>query len=747
MQDRSTNNFFFLNQEGRWPGFQWNGLERRDGGVLELATVPLFSGSLPEALKTAPAPDGPAGLAIDGFGSIYFSDPVNDRVLRLDGCDGSSGPIPCIGGAGTQLTRFSSPRGLLVPHRRRVLFIADSDNHRIQVFDLATLQLVEVWGQSSPGSVPKAGTGPGEFDTPWTLAGDRAGNVYVVDYGNHRVQKFNAIGDVEPAFSDNIRSSGLLQQPADVAVREHNGQTWIFVADATLATVFVFQSDGLPVLDSHGRPLAVSGSYLQQPMGLAVAGDALYAGDNARRRVARFHIGHEAIEFVGDAIGYDGPVAALLIDGSGGLLVHPGGANAPLRLQARSGCRSHGVLWNKVAIQVVDRKVVWHRLQGLLNPLEAGAHFDLFVYATSKDNDAPAVDPGAANPFADPKWSPASNAPGVDRTDLYIGGKPTKYLWVGALFLSGGLASPALSQLRVEFDYPTYDQYLPAIYRNQAGCEEFLVRLLSLYASFNQEVEGEIGSIPALFDPKAAPARFLAWLAGCLGLDLDANWDEKKQRRIIAEIFRLSGRRGTAAGLREILRLFAGVDAHIEEPILHAAWWSLPSPGGSCCEACAEQAPCSVGNWQAAGDSILGWNTMLAPAQPQGAVVGTSADLDQSHLITDDDFGAPLFTDVAYRFMVNVYRGQVMCADTLARIRSVLDAEKPAHTLYQLCIIEPRFRVGFQARVGIDTVVAGPPRSLALGSEQMLGEESVLAGAPVSRLGAESRLGVTTRLS
>src|SRR5215471_7704794 len=131
--------------------------------------------------------------------------------------------------------------------------------------------------------------------------------------------------------------------------------------------------------------------------------------------------------------------------------------------------------------------------------------------------------------------------PAVERTDLYIGGKPAKYLWVGALFLSDGLVSPALSQLRVEFDYPTYDQYLPAIYRNQAGCDEFLVRLLSLYASFNQEIEGEIGSISALFDPQATPTRFLAWLAGCLGLDLDANWDEGKQRRVIAEIFRLSG--------------------------------------------------------------------------------------------------------------------------------------------------------------------------------------------------------------
>jgi phage tail-like protein len=315
---------------------------------------------------------------------------------------------------------------------------------------------------------------------------------------------------------------------------------------------------------------------------------------------------------------------------------------------------------------------------------------------------------------------------------------------VGVSFFTNGLASPALSQLRVEFDYPTYDRYLPAIYRNDAGCTEFLRRLLSLYASFNEEIEGKIAAIPALFDPKASPTNFLAWLAGCLGLDLDNNWDEQKQRRIIAQFFALSGRRGTAAGLRESLRLFAGVDAHIDEPILHAAWWSLPSASGSCCSTCAAQA--GSGSWQSTGDSILGWTTMLAPAQPQGAVVGASADLDQSHLIADDNFGAPLFTDVAYRFTVSVYRGQIMCANSLARVQGVLDAEKPAHTLYELCIIEPRFRVGFQARVGVDTVVAGPARSLALGSHQMLAEESVLAGAPVSRLGVESRVGVNARL-
>lgn len=738
MHQQDKNNFFFLNREGRWPGFQWSGLELGDDGVLRLSTVPLFSGILPDALNTAPAPDGPAGLAIDCFGSVYFSDPVNSRVMRIDACDGSSAPIPCLGGAGGQVTQFLAPRGLLVPHNRRCLFVADSGNHRIQVFDLATLQLVEIWGQSSSGAAPQPGSAPGQLNTPWSLAGDSSGNIYVIDYGNRRVQKFNAIGDVVPSFWDNMHSSGSLQRPADIAVREQNGKIWILVLDVASSTVFVFGPDGRPVAD-----FAAHGPKLHQLMGLAAAGDSLYLGDNTGRRILRFQI-EKAIDFVGEAIGYDGPVAALLLDGKGGLLVHPGGASPPVLLQARSGFRAQGVLWGE-AIQVMDRKVVWHRLQALLDPLPADAHLDLFGYTSSKDNDAPAVDPDAANPFSGARWKPVSYAANVDVTDIYIGGKEARYLWVGALFFSDGTASPALSQLRVEFDYPTYDQDLPAIYRDQANCDEFLLRLLSLFASFNGEVEGEIAGIPALFDPQAAPMKFLAWLAGCLGLDLDENWNEENQRRIVAEIFRLSGRRGTAAGLRDSLRLFAGVDAAIEEPILHAAWWALPATAESCCESCAAHAAGGEG-WPSAGGSILGWTTMLAPAQPQGAVVGTSADLDQSQLITNDDFGSPLFTDVAYRFTVDVYRGQIMCANSLARVQGVLDAEKPAHTLYEVCIIEPRFRVGFQARVGVDTVVAGPPRSLALGSDQMLGEESVLAGAPASRLGVESRLGFTTRL-
>jgi phage tail-like protein len=744
MTEISKNNFFFLNRDGNWPGFKRSGLELRDG-VLELSSLPMLTGSLSDAVKSAAVPDGPAGLAIDAGGTIYFSDPQDDRVERIMGCDGSVCAAPCIGSASLGPGGFDRPRGLLIPASRSALFVADTANNRIQVFDLASFQLVDCWGQPSLLS-SQPGSQPGRFNTPWTLAADSPGNIYVVDYGNQRVQKFDVIGEVIPTFCENVQASGLLHNPSDIAVREAHGQVWVLVVDASPAQVLVFDATGMPVLDANNQPLIIKDAHLTQPMGIAAAGDTVYIGDNAAERVLRFEIG-ESFRYVGAAIGYQAPVAALLLDGKGNLWVHPGDSLAPVQLGARTGYGTSGSLWIDPAypLTVDSRTVNWHRLKAFAGSLPDNAHLDLYAYASSDLSQAPLVDAAAMNPFSDPRWQAINYTANLDVTDLYIGGPKKKYLWVGAQFSGDGTASPRVRQLRVEFDYPNYLPFLPAVYRNNADCGEFLLRLLSLFESFFSGVEGEINSLDALFDPSAAPGRFLVWLAACMGFNLDENWSEKTQREIIERIFSLSGRRGTAAGLRECLRLFAGVDAVIEEPMLNAAWWSLPS-SDSCCAECAASAGQAGTNWEDTRNSVLGWTTMLAPAQPQGAVVGTTAVLDQSQLITDEDFGSPLFTDVAYQFSVGVYRSQVMGSGALDKVRAVIEQEKPAHTAYQVCVIDPRFQIGLQSRLGIDTVVAGRPRSLALGTDRSLGVDSVLAGPAPSLLGMESQLGVTTRL-
>jgi hypothetical protein len=106
----------------------------------------------------------------------------------------------------------------------------------------------------------------------------------------------------------------------------------------------------------------------------------------------------------------------------------------------------------------------------------------------------------------------------------------------------------------------------------------------------------------------------------------------------------------------------------------------------------------------------LGFSTRLASAHAQGAVVGTTATLGQSQLIRADDFGAPLFEDIAHRFCVQIYCAELRRPGILDNVRTVIEREKPAHTHYHLCVIEPRMRVGAQARVGVDAIIAqGPP--------------------------------------
>jgi phage tail-like protein len=531
---------------------------------------------------------------------------------------------------------------------------------------------------------------------------------------------------------------------------------------------------------------------LQKPSGIAATGDGVYVGDNVTRRVLKFKILN--YEYAGEAVGYQGPVAALLVDGAN-LLVHPGGSFAPVTLALGKGYLGRGVLWSE-AISLREHEVNWHRLFALIEELSGTAHLKLFVHTSNNATDGPVVDPTAPDPFSDVKWRPRLDPPNqyADVIDLYIGGSPAQYFWVGGLFWGDGSSTPVVSQIRVEFDHQTFLGYLPALYDKEVACAESLLqsgtddrrlvscdeskptcpealkRLLSLFEAMFVDVESEIADLSRLFDADAVPSDLLGWLAGWLALELDEDWDEAKKRELIRKAFELYSRRGTVEGLRESLRIFAGVDSIIEEPIVNAAWWALPVREEPCksqatgcrCESTSSkgcqrgsQQGCSPGcsgglshggtTWISTEGSILGVTTMLAPANAQGAVLGATATLDGSDLIEGDDFGLPLFADVAHRFTVQIYRGQVRCADTLERVRTVIEREKPAHTDYHLCIIEPLMRVGYQARVGINAVVGGPVEPRALG-ESLLGKTTAIGGLPAARASEVSRLGVTARI-
>jgi streptogramin lyase len=102
---------------------------------------------------------------------------VRHTIVRIDGCDGSSTPFGCFGRRGSAPGELDSPRGVIVGPRH-TLWVADSGNRRVQIFDLDTGQLRGMLG--SPDTTSSA---PGYFSQPWDLAADRRGNVYVADPG------------------------------------------------------------------------------------------------------------------------------------------------------------------------------------------------------------------------------------------------------------------------------------------------------------------------------------------------------------------------------------------------------------------------------------------------------------------------------------------------------------------------------------------------------------------------------------
>ena len=693
--------FLYLNVANLWPGFQRRGLELGEDGGLRLAGVPLLDAPV-AGLADLPAPDGPAGVAVAPDGAVYFTDPAGDRLLRIDPCDGAVCPVPCFGGSGELPARLRAPRGLLFHPARRVLVVADSGNDRLQLVDPETFQLLDVW--SGPG------TEPGQLDDPWALAADAEGNVYVVDSGNRRVQKFGPRGDVIASFWENAVAAGL-DRPVGVTAGPGESGTEVFVLDAGANRIAAFDADGslLRWLDlPAGEPLAI----------LFAAG-SLYVGDNAGRRLLRLLPDGTLI---GEAEGFEGPVAALAAGAAGVLWLHPGGGATPIRLAFAGGYARSGVLWSG-PIGDAGRPILWHEIETLGGPLAAGAHLQLFVH-TGGAADAPpdpSDDPHA--PFA-AGWTPLP----LDALRGLVRGAPAEHLWIGAHFAGEGRQTPVLEQIRVDYDPETWSRYLPAIYRTQAKDPELLERFLALYQSLFTDLDGEIDHLQRLFDPAAAPALWLPWLAGWLGIELDETWPEEKKRRAVAGAYAAAAKRGTPAGLREAVLFATGVDVRIVEPVLGGTWWALPHDG--CDE---EKTPAAGGR--------LGFDTVLAPAELDGAVVGTTAILDGSYLAGEEGLGAHLYETVAYQFCVQVYERQVASPARLAAVRAAIEREKPAHTAWHLCVIAPRLRVGFQSRVGVDTVVAGPPPAQRLGR----GTGLVLGGEPPGRLG-QSRIGTGTRL-
>lgn len=237
----------------------------------------------------------PGGVEVDADGYVYVVDRGNHRVQKF-AADGSF--ITAFGENGSADGQLNWPTEIAIDDAGGV-YVTDG-NHRVNKYDTEG-SFLRSWGWGVQDLSPEfqvcisgceagiPGPGDGQFQGPWGIDVDRFGNVFVSDYANHRVQKFDAQGSFLLAWYEFGRDNPD-HLPRGVAVDDAGA---VFV---TIDGQWVDKFDGV------GNLLTTWGGYgsdvgqFRQHWGVAVDDRGnVYVADTENHRVQKF--GPPAVPF------------------------------------------------------------------------------------------------------------------------------------------------------------------------------------------------------------------------------------------------------------------------------------------------------------------------------------------------------------------------------------------------------------------------------------------------------------------
>lgn len=198
----------------------------------------------------------PYGVAVDAEGNLFVADTFNHRIRKVSG----NGIIRTIAGNGTSRysgdggsatnAQISQPQGVAVDSVG-TLYIADPDNHCVRKVDADGI-ITTFAGNGIPGF--KGDGGPAteaQLSTPRNVAVDSEGNVYIAEFGNHRIRKVATNGIITTVAGSGVpgylgdgglATSARLFQPFGIAV-DANGN--LYIADTANLRIRKVTPDGI----------------------------------------------------------------------------------------------------------------------------------------------------------------------------------------------------------------------------------------------------------------------------------------------------------------------------------------------------------------------------------------------------------------------------------------------------------------------------------------------------------------------
>ncbi len=104
-------------------------------------------------------------------------------------------------------------------------------------------------------------------------------------------------------------------------------------------------------------------------------------------------------------------------------------------------------------------------------------------------------------------------------------------------------------------------RYLPSLYNSN----DFLKRMLMVFQHVSYGTTTIMDNQYRYFTPMEAPMEFVRWMASWFGVSLDTAENDESTRLLVQYAVPLFRRRGTASGLRTILKIVTGIEPQILE--------------------------------------------------------------------------------------------------------------------------------------------------------------------------------------
>ena len=200
----------------------------------------------------------PYGIAIGGE-VVYVAEFWGNRIHKLT----TGGEfLGTFGQKGSDVGQFNGPVGINISPEGK-MYVADTDNHRIQVFhsDWTLSHIID-------GNV----SGDGSFTRPFGVAFDMSGDVHVIGHSSNSVTVFTPSGQFVRKYDQTH-----LSLPAGIAIDS---------ADYSL--VVNFSSNSLSIYDPSGTFIHSIGGF-SGPIGVSVSPDgSVWVADRSNNRLVKF---------------------------------------------------------------------------------------------------------------------------------------------------------------------------------------------------------------------------------------------------------------------------------------------------------------------------------------------------------------------------------------------------------------------------------------------------------------------------